>query len=128
MLRLKTSLFGYKKTQVCEYINNLSDELTEKFEQEIKKLQEENLVLKKQLEEQNDVTAVSEIIIEAKNFAKILKDKAIEEHKESLRKIKEADEKLTALRQSINALLSETDDNLNEIQKEIGSMQKQVKI
>ncbi len=86
MLKLKNALFGYKKTDVCEYVDNLANELNKKHEQEIKALKEENASLKKQIEENNDVLAVSEIIVEAQNFAKGLKDKALAEYEKQTRK------------------------------------------
>ena len=65
----KTSLFGYSKREVCEYISGVSDKLTQKHREEEEKLREkiqllekENAELKKQLAlAKNDNTKVSEI-------------------------------------------------------------------
>ncbi len=139
MLKLKNALFGYKKTDVCEYVDNLTNELNKKHEQEMKALKEENASLKKQIEENNDVLAVSEIIVEAQSFAKGLKEKALAEYEEQARKsqleaektaehIKKCEEKLAQLRTAIKDVLTETENNLHITQKELDTLGNQAKL
>lgn len=101
--KFKTSLFGYSKREVCEYISKASDELTSKhnsqkkeLEDKIQSLQEEIAKLtqdkgeaEKKIEAlelklkqaTDDNSKVSEIIMDARRFADELKNKATEQNK-----------------------------------------------
>ncbi len=139
MLKLKSAFWGYKKIQVCEYIDSLTDEISKKYTEENEKLRDENIKLKKQLEEGSEVGAVTEIIMETKKFAEALKNKAINENNELIRRneeaaqaveaqIKSCDDKIVALRNQIKCILTDTDDKLNKIQQEIKDIYEQAKI
>ncbi len=133
MVRLKSAFWGYKKTQVCEYIDNLSNEMLKSNKEEIEKLREENAQLKRQLEERDDVTAVSEIIVDAKHFAQDLKSKAIKENNELKRRneeaariveqqIKESQNRLVTLQEYIHNILVKTDMEIDKIQEELKNL------
>ncbi len=143
MPSFKNSFLGYKKTQVCEYIDSLVDEITKKHNAETERLREENQQLKKQLEQKGDekseVSAVSGIIIEAQRFADELKHKATVANNENIRKneldakivadrIKDCDNKLNMIKDTIRTVLGDTDEKLDVIKKELDEIYSRINL
>ncbi len=132
--KFKSSLFGYKKTDVLEYIAELSQNLEKKHKDELDKLKGEILQLKNQLEaEKNVENKVAKIIIEAQNFAEKLKEKAIRENDELVRqneesakkteeRIKDCNSRISAIIESISKIALETTQSLNNAKEEIDSI------
>ena len=128
---LRTSLFGFSKTEVCEYIARVNDEFNGKI----------NLITAEHTKERNELTAqiaalneeinkykqanadIAQALFDAQQYATELKAKADGEYKEAqaeLFALNEAEtdklntyrEKIENVRKEIVSVLSDIDDKL----------------
>lgn len=128
---LRTSLFGFSKTEVCDYIARVNDEFNGKID----------LITAEQTKERNELTAqiaalneeinkykqanadIAQALFDAQQYATELKAKADGEYKEAqdeLLALKEAEtdklntyrEKIESVRKEIVSVLSNIDDKL----------------
>ena len=128
---LKTSLFGFSKTEVCDYIARVNDEfngkidlLTAEHTKEKNELMAQITALNEELNKYKQANAdIAQALFDAQQYAAELKAKADGEYKEAqdeLLAIKETEtdklntyrEKIEKVRKDIVALLSEIDDKL----------------
>lgn len=128
---LKTSLFGFSKTEVCDYIARVNDEfngkidlLTAEHTNEKNELIAQITVLNEELDKYKQANAdIAQALFDAQQYAAELKAKADGEYKEAqdeLLAIKETEtdklntyrEKIEKVRKDIVALLSDIDDKL----------------
>jgi chromosome segregation ATPase len=128
---LRTSLFGFSKTEVCDYIARVNDEFNGKID----------LIIAEHTKERNELTAqiaalneeinkykqanadIAQALFDAQQYATELKAKADGEYKEAqdeLLALKEAEtdklntyrEKIENVRKEIVSVLSDIDDKL----------------
>ena len=128
---LRTSLFGFSKTEVCDYIARVNDEFNSKID----------LITAEHTKERNELTAqiaalneeinkykqantdIAQALFDAQQYATDLKAKADGEYKEAqdeLLALKEAEtdklntyrEKIENVRKEIVSVLSDIDDKL----------------
>ena len=127
---LRTSLFGFSKTDVCNYIARVNDEFNSKID----------LITAEHTKERNELTAqiaalneeikykqanadIAQALFDAQQYATELKAKADGEYKEAqdeLLALKEAEtdklntyrEKIESVRKEIVSVLSDIDDKL----------------
>lgn len=128
---LKTSLFGFSKTEVCDYIARVNDEfngkidlLTAEHTNEKNELIAQITALNEELDKYKQANAdIAQALFDAQQYAAELKAKADSEYKEAqdeLLAIKETEtdklntyrEKIEKVRKDIVALLSDIDDKL----------------
>ena len=128
---LKTSLFGFSKTEVCDYIARVNDEfngkidlLTAEHTNEKNELMAQITALNEELNKYKQANAdIAQALFDAQQYAAELKAKADGEYKEAqdeLLAIKETEtdklntyrEKIEKVRKDIVALLSDIDDKL----------------
>ena len=128
---LKTSLFGFSKTEVCDYIARVNDEfngkidlLTAEHTNEKNELIAQITALNEELDKYKQANAdIAQALFDAQQYAAELKAKADGEYKEAqdeLLAIKETEtdklntyrEKIEKVRKDIVTLLSEIDDKL----------------
>ena len=128
---LKTSLFGFSKTEVCDYIARVNDEfngkidlLTAEHTKEKTELMAQMTALNEELDKYKQANAdIAQALFDAQQYAAELKAKADGEYKEAqdeLLAIKETEtdklntyrEKIEKVRKDIVALLSDIDDKL----------------
>ena len=128
---LKTSLFGFSKTEVCDYIARVNDEfngkidlLTAEHTNEKNELIAQITALNEELDKYKQANAdIAQALFDAQQYAAELKAKADGEYKEAqdeLLAMKETEtdklntyrEKIEKVRKDIVALLSDIDDKL----------------
>lgn len=147
--KFKTALFGYSKREVCEYISEVSDDLTAKHNNEKKELtdrikaleaenkrlsQEKSEAEKKLAQISDDNAKVSEIIIDARRFADELKAKAAEQNKKEMEensrcnadvadRIKDSMRQVEEIRTFLHKFLEGTDTELSQIEKNLNGVE-----
>ncbi len=152
MEKFRTALLGYSKRDVCEFISKFSDELTAKhagvskeLENKIEQLREENArlsaenkflsetaeALRAENKQATDDTArVSEILMDARQFADEIRNKAIvqnqiEMEENAIRqarvaeKIKKCANEVDTIRGFLRRVLEKTDGELVQIQERL---------
>ena len=128
---LRTSLFGFSKTEVCDYIARVNDEfngkidlLTAEHTKERNELTAQIAALNEEINKYKQANAdVAQALFDAQQYATELKAKADGEYKEAqdeLLALKEAEtdklntyrEKIENVRKEIVSVLSDIDDKL----------------
>ena len=128
---LRTSLFGFSKTEVCEYIARVNDEfngkidlLTAEHTKEKNELTAQIAALNEEINKYKQANAdIAQALFDAQQYATELKAKADGEYKEAqdeLLALKEAEtdklntyrEKIENVRKEIVSVLSDIDDKL----------------
>ena len=128
---LRTSLFGFSKTEVCDYIARVNDEfngkidlLTAEHTKERNELTAQIAALNEEINKYKQVNAdIAQALFDAQQYATELKAKADGEYKEArdeLLALKEAEtdklntyrEKIENVRKEIVSVLSDIDDKL----------------
>ena len=128
---LRTSLFGFSKTEVCDYIARVNDEfngkidlLTAEHTKEKNELTAQIAALNEEINKYKQANAdIAQALFDAQQYATELKAKADGEYKEAqdeLRALKEAEtdklntyrEKIENIRKEIVSVLSDIDDKL----------------
>lgn len=128
---LRTSLFGFSKTEVCDYIARVNDEfngkidlLTAEHTKEKNELTAQIAALNEEINKYKQANAdIAQALFDAQQYATELKAKADGEYKEAqdeLLALKEAEtdklntyrEKIENVRKEIVSVLSDIDDKL----------------
>jgi DNA repair exonuclease SbcCD ATPase subunit len=128
---LKTSLFGFSKTEVCDYIARVNDVFNSKIDlitaehtKERNELTAQIAALNEEINKYKQVNAdIAQALFDAQQYATELKAKADGEYKEAqdeLLALKEAEtdklntyrEKIENVRKEIVSVLSDIDDKL----------------
>lgn len=128
---LRTSLFGFSKTEVCEYIARVNDEFNGKIDlitaehtKERNELTAQIAALNEEINKYKQANAdIAQALFDAQQYATELKAKADGEYKEAqdeLLALKEAEtdklntyrEKIENVRKEIVSVLSDIDDKL----------------
>lgn len=128
---LRTSLFGFSKTEVCEYIARVNDEFNSKIDlitaehtKERNELTAQIAALNEEINKYKQANAdIAQALFDAQQYATELKAKADGEYKEAqdeLLALKEAEtdklntyrEKIENVRKEIVSVLSDIDDKL----------------
>lgn len=128
---LRTSLFGFSKTEVCDYIARVNDEFNGKIDlitaehtKERNELTAQIAALNEEINKYKQVNAdIAQALFDAQQYATELKAKADGEYKEAqdeLLALKEAEtdklntyrEKIENVRKEIVSVLSDIDDKL----------------
>ena len=128
---LRTSLFGFSKTEVCDYIARVNDEfngkidlLTAEHTKERNELIAQIAALNEEINKYKQANAdIAQALFDAQQYATELKAKADGEYKEAqdeLLALKEAEtdklntyrEKIESVRKEIVSVLSDIDDKL----------------
>lgn len=128
---LRTSLFGFSKTEVCDYIARVNDEfngkidlLTAEHTKERNELTAQIAALNEEINKYKQANAdIAQALFDAQQYAAELKAKADGEYKEAqdeLLALKEAEtdklntyrEKIENVRKEIVSVLSDIDDKL----------------
>lgn len=128
---LRTSLFGFSKTEVCDYIARVNDEfngkidlLTAEHTKEKNELTAQIAALNEEINKYKQANAdIAQALFDAQQYATELKAKADGEYKEArdeLLALKEAEtdklntyrEKIEKVRKEIVSVLSDIDDQL----------------
>ena len=128
---LRTSLFGFSKTEVCDYIARVNDEfngkidlLTAEHTKERNELTAQIAALNEEINKYKQANAdIAQALFDAQQYATELKAKADGEYKEAqdeLLALKEAEtdklntyrEKIESVRKEIVSVLSNIDDKL----------------
>lgn len=128
---LRTSLFGFSKTEVCDYIARVNDEFNGKIDlitaehtKERNELTAQIAALNEEINKYKQANAdIAQALFDAQQYATELKAKADGEYKEAqdeLLALKEADteklntyrEKIENVRKEIVSVLSDIDDKL----------------
>ena len=128
---LRTSLFGFSKTEVCDYIARVNDEFNGKIDlitaehtKERNELTAQIAALNEEINKYKQANAdIAQALFDAQQYATELKAKADGEYKEAqdeLLALKETEtdklntyrEKIEKVRKDIVTLLSEIDDKL----------------
>jgi chromosome segregation ATPase len=128
---LRTSLFGFSKTEVCDYIARVNDEfngkidlLTAEHTKERNELTAQIAALNEEINKYKQANAdIAQALFDAQQYATELKAKADGEYKEAqdeLLALKEAEtdklntyrEKIESVRKEIVSVLSDIDDKL----------------
>ncbi len=129
---LPTSVFGYRKSSVCEYIAQINEEFSQNvlekdqyylqqikiLQEKIKQLENENLRMK---ERQMDISraimdahSVSEqIISSAENKAAKVREKSEIFRNEEVNRLKDCRESIEEFKNSLRELFEQIDSNLN---------------
>jgi cell division septum initiation protein DivIVA len=128
---LRTSLFGFSKTEVCDYIARVNDEFNGKIDlitaehtKERNELTAQIAALNEEINKYKQANAdIAQALFDAQQYATELKAKADGEYKEAqdeLLALKEAEtdklntyrEKIESVRKEIVSVLSDMDDKL----------------
>ena len=128
---LRTSLFGFSKTEVCDYIARVNDEFNSKIDlitaehtKERNELTAQIAALNEEINKYKQANAdIAQALFDAQQYATELKAKADGEYKEAqdeLLALKEAEtdklntyhEKIEKVRKEIVSVLSDIDDKL----------------
>lgn len=128
---LRTSLFGFSKTEVCDYIARVNDEFNGKIDlitaehtKERNELTAQIAALNEEINKYKQANAdIAQALFDAQQYATELKAKADGEYKEvqdELLALKEAEtdklntyrEKIESVRKEIVSVLSDIDDKL----------------
>ena len=128
---LRTSLFGFSKTEVCDYIARVNDEFNSKIDlitaehtKERNELTAQIAALNEEINKYKQANAdIAQALFDAQQYATELKAKADGEYKEAqdeLLAFKEAEtdklntyrEKIESVRKEIVSVLSDIDDKL----------------
>lgn len=128
---LRTSLFGFSKTEVCDYIARVNDEFNSKIDlltaehtKEKNELTAQIAALNEEINKYKQANAdIAQALFDAQQYATELKAKADGEYKEAqdeLLALKEAEtdklntyrEKIENVRKEIVSVLSDIDDKL----------------
>lgn len=128
---LRTSLFGFSKTEVCDYIARVNDEFNSKIDlitaehtKERNELTAQIAALNEEINKYKQANAdIAQALFDAQQYATELKSKADGEYKEAqgeLLALKEAEtdklntyrEKIENVRKEIVSVLSDIDDKL----------------
>ena len=128
---LRTSLFGFSKTEVCDYIARVNDEYNDKIDlitaehtKERNELTAQIAALNEEINKYKQANAdIAQALFDAQQYATELKAKADGEYKEAqdeLLALKEAEtdklntyrEKIENVRKEIVSVLSDIDDKL----------------
>ena len=128
---LRTSLFGFSKTEVCDYIARVNDEFNSKIDlitaehtKERNELTAQIAALNEEINKYKQANAdIAQALFDAQQYAAELKAKADGEYKEAqdeLLALKETEtdklntyrEKIEKVRKDIVAVLSDIDDTL----------------
>lgn len=128
---LRTSLFGFSKTEVCDYIARVNDEFNRKIDlitaehtKERNELTAQIAALNEEINKYKQANAdIAQALFDAQQYATELKAKADGEYKEAqneLLALKEAEtdklntyrEKIENVRKEIVSVLSDIDDKL----------------
>ena len=128
---LRTSLFGFSKTEVCDYIARVNDEFNGKIDlitaehtKERNELTAQIAALNEEINKYKQANAdIAQALFDAQQYATELKAKADGEYKEAqdeLLALKEAEtdklntyrEKIESVRKEIVSVLSDIDDKL----------------
>ena len=128
---LRTSLFGFSKTEVCDYLARVNDEFNSKIElitaehtKERNELTAQIAALNEEINKYKQANAdIAQALFDAQQYATELKAKADGEYKEAqdeLLALKEAEtdklntyrEKIENVRKEIVSVLSDIDDKL----------------
>lgn len=128
---LRTSLFGFSKTEVCDYIARVNDEFNGKIDRitaehtkERNELTAQIAALNEEIDKYKQANAdIAQALFDAQQYATELKAKADGEYKEAqaeLFALKEAEtdklntyrEKIETIRKDIVAVLADIDDRL----------------
>lgn len=128
---LRTSLFGFSKTEVCDYIARVNDEFNSKIDlltaehtKERNELTAQIAALNEEINKYKQANAdIAQALFDAQQYAAELKAKADGEYKEAqdeLLALKEAEtdklntyrEKIESVRKEIVSVLSNIDDKL----------------
>ena len=128
---LRTSLFGFSKTEVCDYIARVNDEFNSKIDlltaehtKERNELTAQIAALNEEINKYKQANAdIAQALFDAQQYAAELKAKADGEYKEAqdeLLALKEAEtdklntyrEKIESVRKEIVSVLSDIDDKL----------------
>lgn len=128
---LRTSLFGFSKTEVCDYIARVNDEFNSKIDlitaehtKERNELTAQIAALNEEINKYKQANAdIAQALFDAQQYATELKAKADGEYKEAqdeLLALKEAEtdklntyrEKIESVRKEIVSVLSDIDDKL----------------
>lgn len=128
---LRTSLFGFSKTEVCDYIARVNDEFNSKIDlitaehtKERNELTAQIAALNEEINKYKQANAdIAQALFDAQQYATELKAKADGEYKEAqdeLLALKEAEtdklntyrEKIESVRKEIVSVLSNIDDKL----------------
>lgn len=128
---LRTSLFGFSKTEVCDYIARVNDEfngkihlLTVEHTKERNELLAQIAALNEEINKYKQANAdIAQALFDAQQYAAELKGKADDEYKETqneLLALKETEmgklnlyrEKIGKIRKDIVSVLSDIDDKL----------------
>lgn len=128
---LRTSLFGFSKTEVCDYIARLNDEFNSKIDlitaehtKERNELTAQIAALNEEINKYKQANAdIAQALFDAQQYATELKAKADGEYKvaqDELLALKEAEtdklntyrEKIESFRKEIVSVLSDIDDKL----------------
>ena len=128
---LRTSLFGFSKTEVCDYIARVNDEFNGKIDlitaehtKERNELTAQIAALNEEINKYKQANAdIAQALFDAQQYATALKAKADGEYKEAqdeLLALKEAEtdklntyrEKIENVRKEIVSVLSDIDDKL----------------
>ena len=128
---LRTSLFGFSKTEVCDYIARVNDEFNSKIDlitaehtKERNELTAQIAALNEEINKYKQANAdIAQALFDAQQYATELKAKADGEYKEArdeLLALKEAEtdklntyrEKIENVRKEIVSILSDIDDKL----------------
>ena len=128
---LRTSLFGFSKTEVCDYIARVNDEFNGKIDlitaehtKERNELTAQIAALNEEINKYKQANAdIAQALFDAQQYATELKAKADGEYKEAqdeLFALKEAEtdklntyrEKIESVRKEIVSVLSDIDDKL----------------
>ena len=128
---LRTSLFGFSKTEVCDYIARVNDEFNSKIDRitaehtkERNELTAQIAALNEEINKYKQANAdIAQALFDAQQYATELKAKADGEYKEAqdeLLALKEAEtdklntyrEKIEKVRKEIVSVLSDIDDQL----------------
>ena len=128
---LRTSLFGFSKTEVCDYIARVNDEFNSKIDlitaehtKERNELTAQIAALNEEINKYKQANAdIAQALFDAQQYATELKEKADGEYKEAqdeLLALKETEteklntyrEKIESVRKEIVSVLSDIDDKL----------------
>ena len=128
---LRTSLFGFSKTEVCDYIARVNDEFNSKIDlitaehtKERNELTAQIAALNEEINKYKQANAdIAQALFDAQQYATELKAKADGEYKEAqdeLLALKEAEtdklntyrERIESVRKEIVSVLSDIDDKL----------------
>lgn len=120
---LKTTLFGFSKTEVCEYIARVNSEFHEKFNalneehtKEKKELSEQIAALTEEINEYKKANGdIAKALFDAQQYASELKAKADGEYQK-------ATEELTEMKESETEKLNTYRNRIEDVRKEIASL------